>query len=104
MPERVALTTKNRLLCIGTWNVRTLYQTGKLTNALKEMDNMSLDLLGISECRWTDNGTIVKDDHIMIYSEGKEQKNRVGIIMRKEIARSLIGYWAIFERVTIIKL
>ena len=71
LPERVALTTRNRLLRIGTWNVRALYQTGKLTKALKEMDNMSLDLLGISECRWTDNGTIVKDDHIMIYSEGK---------------------------------
>ena len=40
----------------------------------------------------------------MIYSGGKEHKNRVGIIMRKEIARSLIGYWAISERVIMIKL
>jgi len=28
----------------------------------------------------------------------------MGIIMRKEIARSLIGYWAISERVIMIKL
>ena len=51
LPERVVLKTRNRLLRIGAWNVRTLYQAGKLTNALKEMDNMSLDLLGISA--WT---------------------------------------------------
>ena len=68
------------------------------------MDNMKLDLLGSSECKWIDNGTLVKDDHIMIYSGGKEHKNGVGIIMRKEIARSLIGYWAISERVITIKL
>ena len=46
----------------------------------------------------------MKDDPIMIYSGGKEQKNGVGIIFGKEIARSLIGYWAISERVTMIKL
>ena len=104
LPERVAVTTRNRLLHIGTWNVRTLYQAGKLKNALKAMDNMKLDLLGISECTWTDDGTIVKDDHIMIYSGGKEHKNGVGIIMRKKIARSLIGYWATSERVIMVKL
>ena len=104
LPERVALKTRNRLLRIGTWNVRTLYQAEKLNNALKEMDNMKLDLLGISECKWIDSGTLVKDDHIMIYSGGKEHKNGVGIIMRKEIARSLIGYWAISERLIMIKL
>ena len=104
LPERVAVKTRNRLLRIGTWNVRALYQAGKLNNALKEMDNMKLDLLGISGCKWIDNGTYVKDDHIMTYSGGKEHKNGVGIIMRKEIARSLIGYWAISERVIMIKL
>ena len=65
---------------------------------------MKLDLLGISACKWTDNGTIVKDNHIMIYSGGKQHKNGVGIIMSKEIARSLIRFWAISERVIMIKL
>ena len=51
LPERVALKTRNRLLCIGTWNIRTLCQAGKLDNTLNEMDNMKLDLLGISECK-----------------------------------------------------
>ena len=38
LPERVALNTRNRLLRIGTWSVRTIYQAGKLNNALKEME------------------------------------------------------------------
>ena len=45
LPDRVALKTMDRLLHIGTWNVRTLNQAGKLINASKEMDNMKLDLL-----------------------------------------------------------
>ena len=75
LPERVVLKTRNRLLRIGTRNVRALHQAGKLNNALKEMVNMKLDLQGISECKWTDNGIIVKGNHIMIYSGGKEHKN-----------------------------
>ena len=46
----------------------------------------------------------MQDDHILIYSGGKERKNGVGIIMRREIVRSLTGYWAISERVIMIKL
>ena len=46
----------------------------------------------------------MKDDHIKIYSGGKEHKNGVGIIMRKEMARSLIYYWAHSGRVKMIKL
>ena len=45
MPFTVVLKTRNRLLRFGKWNVRTLYQAGKLNNALKEMENMNLDLL-----------------------------------------------------------
>jgi len=73
LPERVALKAMNRLLRIGTWNVRTLYQAGKLNNALKEMDNMKLDLLGISECKLTDSGTIVKDNHIIFWRKGAQE-------------------------------
>ena len=65
---------------------------------------MKLAFLGISECKWTDYGVILKENHIMIYSGGKEHKNGVGIIMRKEIARFLIGYWVMSERVISIKL
>ena len=34
---------------VGFWNVRTLYQTGKLAQLRSEFDAYNLDLVGISE-------------------------------------------------------
>ena len=41
---------------IGTWNVQTMYSTSKTAQIVKEMGNYQLDILGISECRWTGSG------------------------------------------------
>lgn len=49
------LSTKKETL-IGTWNVRTLYQCGKLAQTINEFDNYRLDILGLSEIRWTGSG------------------------------------------------
>ena len=86
------LKTRNRPLKIGTWNVRTLYQAGKLDNAIYEMNNMKLDVLGIAETRWTDHGKIRKDRHTIVYSGGHEHKHGVGIMMKNSIAMAMIGY------------
>ena len=43
----------NKRSRVGTWNVRTLHQTGKLSQVVREFDNYKLDLLGLSETRWT---------------------------------------------------
>ncbi|CAC5370965.1 unnamed protein product [Mytilus coruscus] len=34
---------------IGTWNVRTLYQSGKCAQVAKEMDRYKIEILGLSE-------------------------------------------------------
>ena len=41
---------------IGTWNVRTLNQDGKLENVIMKMKRLKLDILGLSEVRWTNSG------------------------------------------------
>ena len=38
--------------CIGTWNVRSMNQ-GKLEVVKQEMARVNIDILGISELRWT---------------------------------------------------
>ena len=38
--------------CIGTWNVRSMNQ-GKLEVAKQEMARVNIDILGISELKWT---------------------------------------------------
>ena len=41
--------------CIGTWNVRSMNQ-GKLEVVKQEMARMNIDILGISELKWTGMG------------------------------------------------
>jgi hypothetical protein len=41
---------------IGCWNVRTMYETRKQAQVIKEMRAYKLHLIGISECRWTGCG------------------------------------------------
>ena len=45
---------KMRVAC---WNGRSLYQTGKLAQVVREFDTYNLDILGICEARRTGTGT-----------------------------------------------
>ena len=44
---------------VGTWNVRTLFQTGKLELMKRELSRMHYDIVGISEVRWTGSGELM---------------------------------------------
>ena len=48
--------------CIGTWNVRFTNQ-GKLEVVKQEMVRVNIDILGISELKWTGMGKFISDDH-----------------------------------------
>ena len=58
---------KNEVQCCkeqywtGTWNVRSMNQ-GKL-NVVKQMARMNIDILGISELKWTGMGAFKSEDH-----------------------------------------
>ena len=47
---------------IGTWNVRTLNQGGKLENLKTEMQKNEVSVLGVSEVRWKGQGEIRSGD------------------------------------------
>ena len=48
--------------CIGTWKVRSMNQD-KLEEVKQEMARMNVDILGISELKWTGMGEFNSDDH-----------------------------------------
>ena len=52
--------------CIGTWNVRSMNQ-GKLEVVKQEMARVTVDILGISELKWTGMGEFNSDDHYVYY-------------------------------------
>ena len=48
--------------CIGTWNVRSMNQ-GKFDVVKQEMARGNIDILGISELKWTGKGEFDSDNH-----------------------------------------
>ena len=77
--------------CIGTWNVRSMTQ-GKLEVVKQEMATVKVDILGISELKWTGMGEFNSDDHY-IYCCGQEslRRNGVAIIVNKRVKNAVLG-------------
>ena len=75
--------------CIGTWNVRPMNQ-GKLEVIKQEMARVNIDILGISELKWTGMGKFNSDDHCIYYC-GQEsiRKNGVALIINKRVQNAL---------------
>ena len=57
--------------CIGTWNV-------KLEVVKQEMARTNIDILGLSELKWTGMGEFNSDDHYIYYC-GQESLRRNGV-------------------------
>ena len=77
--------------CIGTWNVRSMDQ-GKLEVVKQEMARVNVDILGISELKWTGMGEFNSDDHYIYYC-GKEslRRNGVAIMVNKRVQNAVLG-------------
>ena len=77
--------------CIETWNVRSMNQ-GKLELVKQEMARLNIDILGISELRWTGMGEFNSDDR-RIYYCGQEflRGNGVAIIVNKRVQNEVLG-------------
>ena len=58
-----------KMLRIGNWNVRTMYSVGKTAQVVREMQRYNLDILGISECRWSGSGRLkTRTGETILYS------------------------------------
>ena len=68
--------------CIGTWIVRFMNQ-GILEVVKQEMAKMYIDILGISELKWTRIGKFNSDDHY-IYYYGQESLRRNGVALSQK--------------------
>ena len=52
------LLTPRKQTRIATWNVRTMFETGKTRQIAREMKNYKIGILGLSETRWLQTGQI----------------------------------------------
>ena len=78
--------------CIGTWNVRSMNQ-GKLEVVKQEMARVNVDILGISELKWTGMGDFNSDGYYIYYC-GQESLRRYGvaIMVNKRVQNAVLGY------------
>ena len=71
--------------CIGTSNARSMNQD-KLEVVKQEMARVNVDILGISELKWTGMGEFNSDDHYISYcGQESHRRNGVAIIVNKRV-------------------
>ena len=75
----------NEQYCIGTWNVRSMNQ-GKLKVVKQEMARVNINILVISELKWTEMGEFDSDDHYIYYcAQESLRRNGVALIVHKRV-------------------
>ena len=74
-----------------TWNVRSMNQ-GKLEVVKQEMERVNVDILGISELKWTGMGEFNSDDYYIYYC-GQEflRRNGVAIMVNRRVRNAVLG-------------
>lgn len=91
-------------VCWNCWNVRTLYQAGKIEQLAKEMRRYNVSVTEVSKCRLNPFGEVTTStDEKFLYSgkqrEGDPHMQGVGLILSKNAARSLLEWEPVSERI-----
>ena len=66
---------------------------GKLEVVKQEMARVNVNILGISELKWTEMGEFNSDDHYIYYC-GQEslRRNGVAIMVKRRVRNAVLGY------------
>ena len=77
--------------CIGTWNVWSMNQDN-LKVLKQEMARVNIDILGISELKWTGMGEFNSDDPYIYYCRLESlRRNGVAIEVNKRVQNAVLG-------------
>lgn len=75
---------------IAIWNVRTLYHVGTMKNVCIEASkSLKLNILGISETKWSGNGRSAGDEYEFVYCGKDTHEHGVEILMKKQSAATV---------------
>lgn len=98
--EVEALNISKQTVTIGTWNVRTLWQTGQLQILTKVMESYRYDVVGISEVRWTGSGDAMGGRFLYSGEESRHEKG-VCLLMNARAQRALMWYDPVSPRIIV---
>ena len=104
-PRDVRSTTDSLLgpktnIRLAAWNVRTMFETSRTAQVISEMRRYRLDILGISECRWTGSGRRVNSDGSVTLHSGHDSQHirGVALIVSKEKVNTLQDWEPLSDR------
>ncbi|XP_050514333.1 craniofacial development protein 2-like [Diabrotica virgifera virgifera] len=93
---------------LGTWNVKSLYAAGKLSNLVQEVKRLKIDIMGISELRWPGAGTCEQNEGTLYYSGSVEDdvhhRNGVGIFITSKFKKYVKNFVPVNDRLAILQL
>ena len=87
---------------IGFWNVRKMYEQGRVAQVIAEMKRYKLDILGVSESRWTKSGRMKTTTGETVLYSGREDDlhhEGVAIIMKKGMEKYLMEWKPVNSRI-----
>ena len=65
---------------------------GKLEVVTQEMARVNVDILGISELKWTEMGEFNSDDHYIYYCRQESlRRNGIAIMVNKRVQNAVLG-------------
>ena len=93
-----------KLLKIATWNVRTMYESGRAAQIAREMKRYNISILGLSETRWLQSGHLrLATGEQILYSghtdDGATHSEGVAMMLTPEAQRALIGWEPVSSRI-----
>ena len=105
-PIRPKLLSPKQRTRIGIWNLRTMYQAGKVHQVAREMQRLNIAVLGISETRWLGCGkTQLVTGETLLYSgltsDIASHEKGVALLLSQQAAKSLLEWEPISERIII---
>lgn len=94
---------KRKRTKIGFWNVRTMLEASKFAQIVREFQNYKLEILGLSEIRWSDSGeTKAASGETLIYSCKPATENRrsgVGFLISPQTRKGLMEWTPVSDRI-----
>ena len=98
------LLTPWTLARLATWNIRTMYETGKTVQVAREMKNYKIGALGLSETRWLQSGQLrLSSGEQLLYSghieDGAPHTEGVALMQASEAHAALIGWEPVNSRI-----
>lgn len=92
-------------LILGTWNVRTLYEAGRLKVLKEQMEKYKIGITALQEIRWKGSEKMDPGDYTIFYS-GNQNYNifGTGFLVHRKYKQAVIDFKAVNDRICTLRL